>query len=71
MIDKRQEAELFDYLMRQKRFREWLEDQLQSQYRVLVVNPDVEQLRMAQGRAQFIQSMLDRLTAAESTANRQ
>lgn len=70
-MDRNKETELFDHLCRTPRLKEWLADQLASQYKILVVNPDVEQLRKAQGQAQFIQHMLDKLTAAESAAKRQ
>ena len=70
-MERRYEAELFDYLCRQRKLREWLEEQLDTQLKILVVNPDVEQLRLAQGRAQMLQTILDRLTAAETAAKRQ
>lgn len=70
-MDRRHEVELFDYLYRQRKLREWLEEQLDTQFKILVVNPDVEQLRIAQGRAQMLQTILDRLTVAETAAKRQ
>lgn len=70
-MDRSKEAELFDHLCRLPRLKEWLAEQLASQYKILVVNPDVEQLRKAQGHAQFIQLMLDKLATAESAAKRQ
>ncbi len=70
-MDRRHEVELFDYLCRQRKLREWLEEQLDTQFKILVVNPDVEQLRIAQGRAQMLQTILDRLTVAETAAKRQ
>lgn len=69
-MERAKEAELFDALCRNRRVREWLEEQLAEQFKVLVLNPDVEQLRRAQGRAQFIQQMLDKLSAAETAAKR-
>lgn len=70
-MERHHEAELFDYLCRQRKLREWLEEQLDTQFKILVVNPDVEQLRIAQGRAQMLQTILDRLTVAETAAKRQ
>lgn len=70
-MDRKQEAELWDHLCRQRRLKEWLSEQLQSQHEILVVNPNVDQLRIAQGRAQMVQLMLDKLDAAESAAKRQ
>lgn len=70
-MDRKHEAELFDHLCRQRRLREWLEEHMQAQIKILVVNPDVEQLRIAQGRAQMLQTILDRLTTAENAAKRQ
>lgn len=69
-MDALREAELFDTLCRNARVREWLLDQMARQVKILVVNPDVEALHRAQGRAQFIQQMLDRLIAAEFAARR-
>lgn len=70
-MDRKHEAELFDHLCRQRRLKEWLDEQMRSQHEILVVNPNVDQLRIAQGRAQMIQLMLDKLNAAESAAKRQ
>jgi hypothetical protein len=70
-VERTKEAELFDSLCRMPRLREWLGEQLAQQVKILVVNPDVEQLRKAQGQAQFIQLMLDKLATAESAAKRQ
>lgn len=69
-MERAKEAELFDGLCRNRRVREWLDEQLAEQVKILVLNPDTEQLRKAQGRAQFIQLMLDKLGAAESAAKR-
>lgn len=69
-MDRNKEAELFDHLCRYTRVREWFEEQLGTQIKVLTVNPDIEQLRKAQGAAQFINVVLDKLKAAESAAKR-
>jgi hypothetical protein len=69
-MDRKIESELFDRLFRERRLTEWLREQLDAQVKVLMVNPDVEQLRKAQGAAQVITAFLDKLTAAESAAKR-
>lgn len=69
-MDRKIESELFDRLFRERRLQEWLREQLDAQMKVLVVNPDMEQIRKAQGSAQFITAMLDKLSAAESAAKR-
>lgn len=70
-MDRAVETKMWGDLWRHRPLKEYLEEQLQAQYEILAVNPDVEKLRMAQGRAQFIKQMLDRLTAAESAAKKQ
>lgn len=65
-MERTKEAELFEHLCRTPRLREWLQEQFDEQTAILVVNPDVEQLRRAQGRAQFVKALLDKLTAAEA-----
>lgn len=69
-MERTKEVELFEWLSRNSRVKEWLADQMADQVKILVVNPDVEALHRAQGRAQFIQQMLDRLIAAEFAARR-
>ena len=69
-MDRAKETELFDHLCRMPRVREWFQEQYDEQLSILVVNPDVEQLRKAQGRAQAAKHVLDKLTAAESTAKK-
>ncbi len=70
-MERTKEVELFDHLCRMPRLKEWLVEQLAAQYKILVVNPDVEMLRRAQGHAQCLQAMLDKLATAESAAKRQ
>jgi phosphoribosylpyrophosphate synthetase len=65
------EAQLFDYLCRHKPFKEWLAVQMARQVEILLVNPDHGALQRAQGAAGFIKLMTEKLTAAESVANRQ
>lgn len=69
-MDRAKETELFDHLCRTPRLKEWLQEQFDEQTAILVVNPDVEQLRKAQGRAQFAKNMIDKLTAAEAAAKK-
>lgn len=71
MVTREQEAKLFDYLCRHAPLREWLDQQLAEQIKVLLVNPDIDTIRKAQGAAAFVKSMQDRLSAAESAAKRQ
>ena len=63
-IDKIEELELFAFLARQPKLREWINAKLDMELRVLVQNSDVEQLRKAQGKAQLLQQMLDLLDKA-------
>jgi hypothetical protein len=66
-MDRQTEIALFARLVREPKLREWLESKLQAETEILIVNPDVEQLRKSQGRAQFVKSMLDLLDAAKRT----
>lgn len=56
-MDTKIELELFDGLSR-TRLREWLQAKLDKQIQVLVLNPNIEQVRSAQGRAQQLQDMI-------------
>lgn len=69
-MDRAKETELWDHLCRTPRLKEWLQEQFDEQTAILVVNPDVEQLRKAQGRAQFAKAMIDKLAAAEAAAKK-
>jgi hypothetical protein len=57
-MTKPDELELFDYLSRQHKLREWLKFKLDGDMKILVQSIDIDQLRKAQGRAAFIESML-------------
>jgi hypothetical protein len=70
-VTRDQETQLFDHLFRHRPLREWLDQQLAEQVKVLLVNPDMDTIRKAQGAAAFIKSMQDRLAAAESAVKRQ
>lgn len=61
-----QETELFDLLMRHPRFGEWVQSQLDDQIKVLLVNPNLDQLHKAQGASTVYRSMLDKLAAAKA-----
>lgn len=63
-IDRKEELELFAFLARQPKLREWVNAKLDTELRVLVQNSDVEQLRRAQGKAQLLQHILDLLDKA-------
>lgn len=70
-MTRENEARLFADLCRSRPLKEWLDAQLAEQVKILLVNPDFDNLRKAQGAAQFIKSIMDKLTAAESAAQRQ
>lgn len=63
-IDRKDELELFAFLARQPKLREWVNVKLETELRVLVQNSDVEQLRRAQGKAQLLQHIIDLLDKA-------
>ncbi|OYW94374.1 MAG: hypothetical protein B7Z13_04795 [Caulobacterales bacterium 32-67-6] len=63
-IDRKDELELFSFLARQPKLREWVNAKLDIELRVLVQNGDVEQLRRAQGKAQLLQHILELLDKA-------
>lgn len=55
---KQEELELFEYLGRQPKFRQWLNEKLDSSYEILVLSPEIDQLRKAQGRCSILIDML-------------
>ncbi len=63
-MDREVELALYGRLLREPKLKEWLQAKLDAEVSVLLVNPDVEALRKAQGRAQLLQHMLDLLDAA-------
>ena len=69
-MDKRSELELFDYLSRHPKFREWVTGKFDAELDSLVLLVDVEQLRRAQGRAALLQTMLKLLDAAPAAVAR-
>lgn len=68
MMDRVKEAELFDYLARHRPLKEWLDKALAEQMAILLVNPDHGVIRKAQGAAEFITRMQDKLSASEKAA---
>lgn len=70
-MTREQEQQLFDHLCRHRPLQEWLQAKLDEQIKILLVNPDNDLLRKAQGAAQFIKSFQDQLAASESAAKRQ
>lgn len=64
------EAVLFDWLVRHKPLREWLNDQLTKQVEILMSSREHDVLMKTQGVAWFIKDMLSRLDAAESAASK-
>jgi len=69
-IDRSDELELFAFLARQPKMKDWLTFKLEIELRVLVQNGDVEQLRRAQGKAQLLQHMLELLDKAPAEIGR-
>lgn len=69
-MTREHEAQLWGALCRTPRLKEWFQEQYDEQTAILVVNPDVEQLRKAQGRAQLLKHLMDKLTAAEAAAKK-
>ena len=63
-------AVLFDYLCRHKPLAQWLREQREAQVTVLVSNNDINMVKQAQGQARFIDSMLNKLDAAEQAAKK-
>lgn len=64
-MTKPEEAELFEFLARQAKLREWLNAKLAEDTKVLMQALDIDQLRKAQGRAQFASTMLSLMDAAK------
>lgn len=69
-MDRAKEAELFDSLMRNRGFREWVAEAMQEQVKVLLVNQDAHQIARAQGAAAMLTRITDRIDAAEKSARR-
>jgi len=63
-----QENELFDYLWKVPRFKEWFQARLDTQLQALISSSEIDHLRRAQGQAQAYKAVLDKLEAAEKTA---
>lgn len=62
-MDRNTEFELFKRLCREPKLKEWLENKLKDEVKVLLVADDV---RAAQGRAKLLQQMIDLLDAAKA-----
>jgi hypothetical protein len=69
-MTKLEELELFDYLARQHRFRDWLQTQLAADITVLSQALEVDQLRKAQGRVGLLNTMLTLLDKAPDAVKR-
>jgi hypothetical protein len=67
-MDSRKELEMFDQLSRSTRLKEWLQDKLESEYEVLCMMNDIEQVRRSQGRTQLLKSMLYIMEKARTTS---
>lgn len=67
---KAEELELFEFLSRQHKLREWINDKLAEDTKVLIQSTDLDQLRKAQGRAQCWQSMLVLMDKAPAASKR-
>lgn len=69
MLTNAQEQALFESIARgQPRFREWLVEQLSAKHKVLIAANDVELLRITQGEARLLQSLVNRLDQAAKPA---
>ena len=55
------DKELFDQLRNNRRLIDYLKRQLDKEVKILVVNPSIDQLRIAQGRAQAYSGLLEKL----------
>jgi hypothetical protein len=69
-MTKDEELALFDYLARNSKFRDWLEQKLSFEVEALIQTPDVDQLRRAQGRAGLLQQMVKLLEVAPGAVKR-
>jgi hypothetical protein len=69
-MDLKHEIALFDQLSGNVRLREWLMHKLDSEYSVLSMNSDIDQLRRSQGRTQLLKSMLELMDKAPAAARR-
>lgn len=58
-MDKKTEAELFAFLSKQTKLREWLNHKGRADMEVLMLNNDIDQIRRAQGRLQMNKMMVD------------
>lgn len=63
-MTKSDEIELFDYLSRQPKMREWLNNKLDVDIKVLKQQIDIDQLRRAQGRCGLLDEMIALLNVA-------
>ena len=63
-MNKADELELFEYLARQRKFRDWIESKITEDTSVLVQVLDIDQLRRAQGRVGLLQSIVKLMDAA-------
>lgn len=70
-MTKPDELELFDYLSRQHKLKEWLNFKLSGDLKVLMQSNDIDQLRKAQGRAALLESMLKLMDDASTALKRQ
>jgi len=62
-MTKPEEVELFEFLARQAKLREWLISKLAEDTQVLMQALEIDQLRKAQGRTQFASTMLSMMDA--------
>lgn len=69
-MTKPEELELFSFLARQHKLREWLNDKLAGNVKVLVQASDIEQLRKSQGQASLIEQMLRLMDEAPEALQR-
>ncbi len=68
-MSKSEELELFDFLSRTK-LREWIDNELDSEFQVLTQAVDIDWLRRSQGRAGLLATMKTLLDKAPAAVKR-
>lgn len=69
-MNREHEIELFQHLVRTQRLTDWVQEQLDEQVKILLVNPNIEQLHRAQGSASVYKGLLEKLAAAKVALQR-
>lgn len=61
-LTQMREEELFETLSRNRDFRVWLEQELAKQNKVLATAAEIDHLRKAQGKAQLLMNLIERVS---------